>query len=149
MTSAQSVMYDVPFSPNAQLALDAPFVPHRSQSYGRVYYSVTTCLRRKAHRPSSPTLQSRHLTHSPRLSNAFRTRSKLLNHATSNCGSLIFACIGVIFTFGLNALAVFAATYTVGTPATVPGEALSLSPGILYACRKFSSRHNAPWPCFV
>jgi hypothetical protein len=38
-------------------------------------------------------------------------RSKLLNHATSNCDSLMLPCIGVMRTLGLNADAVFAATY--------------------------------------
>lgn len=49
--------------------------------------------------------------HIPRLSSAFRTMSKLSNHATSNWGSLIFACKGVMCTSGLNAAAVLAATW--------------------------------------
>lgn len=47
---------------------------------------------------------------SPKLSKALSTRSKPRNHKTSNCVSLMFACMGVILTFGLNAEAVLAAT---------------------------------------
>lgn len=52
--------------------------------------------------------------HSPRLSSAFSTMSKLRNHDTSNWGSLMLPCMGVILTFGLNAEAVLAATWSAG-----------------------------------
>lgn len=47
----------------------------------------------------------------PKLSKALRTRSNDLNHKTSNWGSFIFPCIGLIWTLGLKAAAVLAAIW--------------------------------------